>query len=164
MKISQFIFLWCRLILVVVMKGLKNKVRWSYEIIFKNMLEHICLHRKGKRIAKCIYFSIMKALRMVDMRLRKKLFGGDTSTTKEASKEAPRQYKLRKEAMIISHPYQVNNVLILTIKINNIPLEDMYISKDFENKKQSKPIKKGLPPLNPMSPYNSSLDLAKPPP
>ena len=50
--------------------------------------------------------------------------------------------------MIHSHLYQVNKVLILTKKFKNISLEDMYISKDFEDMKRSKPMKMGVPSLN----------------
>ena len=40
-------------------------------------------------------------------------------------------------------------MLILTKKFKNISLEDMYISKDFEDMKSSKPTKIGMPnPLN----------------
>ena len=60
-------------------------------------------------------------------------FGGDTSTTKEASKEAPTQYNLRRNAKIRSNLYQINNMMILTKKFNNPSLEDVYISKDFED-------------------------------
>ena len=76
--------------------------------------------------------------------------GGDTSTTKEASKEAPRKYKLRRNTMIRSHPYQVNNMLILTMKFNNL-LEDMYKFTNFEDIKMSKPMKMGVPLMSPYS-------------
>ena len=39
--------------------------------------------------------------------------------------------------------HQVNNMLILTKKFYNISLEDVYMSKDFENKKKSKPHENG---------------------
>ena len=74
--------------------------------------------------------------------------GGDTSITIEASKKAPKQYNLRRNASIRSHPYQVNNMLILTKKFKNLSLEDMHISKDFEDMKRSKPMKMWLLPLN----------------
>ena len=51
---------------------------------------------------------------------------------KEASKEAPRQYNLRRNARIWSYSYQVNNMPVLTKKFKNLLLEDVYISKDFE--------------------------------
>ena len=47
--------------------------------------------------------------------------------------------------MIRSHPYQVNNMLTLTKKLNNLSLEDIYISKDLDIKR-SKPMKIGLNP------------------
>ena len=74
--------------------------------------------------------------------------GGDTLITREASKEAPKQYNLRRNARIQIHPYQVNNMLILTKKFKNLSFEDMYISKDFEVMKRSKPMKMRALPLN----------------
>ena len=73
------------------------------------------------------------------------LYGGDTSTRKEASKEEPKQYKLRRKARIRGHPYKVNNMLILMKKFNKLSLEDVYISKAIEDMKRSKPMN----PLNP---------------
>ena len=55
----------------------------------------------------------------------------------------------RRNARIRCHPYKVNNMLILTKKFKNISLEDISISKDFEDMKRSKPMKMGVPPLNP---------------
>ena len=49
----------------------------------------------------------------------KKEGGGDTSITKETSKEAPKQYNQRNER-IRSHLYQVNNMLIMTKKFKNL--------------------------------------------
>ena len=40
-------------------------------------------------------------------------------------------------------------MLILTKKFKNLSLEDMWISKDFEDIKRSKHMKMGVPPLNP---------------
>ena len=53
-------------------------------------------------------------------------------------------------------------MLILTKKFKNISLEDIYLSKDFEDMKRSKPMKMGVPSLNPQNPQNTFLDLAKP--
>ena len=78
-----------------------------------------------------------------------KYSGGVTSITREASKEAPKHYILRRNARIRCHPYQVNNLLILTNKFKNLSLEDSYISKDFEDMKRSKPMKMEVSPLNP---------------
>ena len=78
--------------------------------------------------------------------------GRDTLIIREASKEAPKQYNLRGNARIWSHPYKVNNMLISTKKLKNISLKDVYISKDFENMKRSKPMKMGVPPLNTHNP------------
>ena len=64
--------------------------------------------------------------------------------TREPSKEVPKQKTLRKNARIRSHPYQVNNMLILAKKFKNLSLEDMHISKNFEDKKRSKPMKMGV--------------------
>ena len=75
--------------------------------------------------------------------------GGDTSIPREASKEAKRHYNLRRNARIRCHPSAVNNMLILTKKFRNLSLEDIYISKDFEDMKRSKPMNMGVPPLNP---------------
>ena len=65
--------------------------------------------------------------------------GGDTSITREASKEAPKYYNLSRNARILCHPYQVKNMLILTKKFKNLSLEDMHMSKDFEDMKRSNP-------------------------
>ena len=70
--------------------------------------------------------------------------GEDTSITREASKEAPKHYNLRRNARIQCYPYQVNNMLILTKKFKNLSLEDMWISKHFEDMKKSKPMKMGV--------------------
>ena len=78
-----------------------------------------------------------------------RLSGGDTSITREASKEATKHYNLRRNARIWCHPYEVNNILILINKFKNLSLEDIYISKDFEDMKRSKPMKMGVSPLNP---------------
>ena len=67
------------------------------------------------------------------------MFGGDTLIMKETSKEAPKQYNLRRNTRIRSHPYQENNMLILTKKFKNLSLEDVYISKNFEDKKRATP-------------------------
>ena len=67
--------------------------------------------------------------------------------TREPSKEAPKQYNLRRNARIQSHSYQVNNMLILIKKFKNLSLEDMYISKGLEDMKRSKPMKMGCQPL-----------------
>ena len=75
--------------------------------------------------------------------------GGDTSITREASKEATRHYNLTRNARIRCHLYEVNNMLILKKKFKNLSLEDIYISKDFEDMKRSMSMKMGLPPLNP---------------
>ena len=64
--------------------------------------------------------------------------------TREPYKEAPKQYNLRRNSRVWSHPYQVNNMLILTKKFKNLSLEDMYTSKDFEDMKRSKPMKMGV--------------------
>ena len=61
------------------------------------------------------------------------LAGGDSSITREASKEAAKRYNLRRNTRIQSHPYQVNNMLIFTKKFNNLSLEDMYISKSLKS-------------------------------
>ena len=79
-------------------------------------------------------------------------FGGNTSATKQASKGAPRQYSLRRNASIRSHSYQVNNILILTKKFNNVSLEDIYIPRYFEEMMMSKPINMGVSPLNSWNP------------
>ena len=79
----------------------------------------------------------------------KKVTGGDTSIPREASKEATKHYNLRRNARIWCHPYEVNNMLILMKKFKNLSLEDIYISKDFEDMKRSKPMKMRAPPLNP---------------
>ena len=75
--------------------------------------------------------------------------GGDTSITREASNEATKDYNLRINARIRCHLYEVNNMMILTKKFKNLSLEDIYISNDFEDMKSSKPMKMGVPPLNP---------------
>ena len=67
---------------------------------------------------------------------------------------------IRRSARIISHLYQVDNMMILTKKINNISLEDMYISKDLEDIKMSKPMKM-FKPLNLLNSYKNSFVLAK---
>ena len=38
-------------------------------------------------------------------------------------------------------------MLILMKKLKNLSLEEMWISKDFEDMKRSKPMKMGVPPL-----------------
>ena len=63
---------------------------------------------------------------------------------REPSKEATKQNNLRRNARILSHPYQVNNMLILTKKFKNLSFEDIYISKGLEDMKRSKPIKMGV--------------------
>ena len=73
--------------------------------------------------------------------------GGDTSITRKASKEPTKHYKLRTNAWIPCHPYEVNNMLILTKKFKSLPLEDIYISKDLEDMKRSKPMKMWCHPL-----------------
>ena len=73
----------------------------------------------------------------------------DTSVTREAPQEETKHYNLRRNARIRCHPYEVNNMMILTKKFKNISLEDIYISKDFEDMKRSKPMKIEVPPLNP---------------
>ena len=73
--------------------------------------------------------------------------GGDTSITREGSKETPKHYNLRRKAQILCHSYQVNNVMILKKKFKNLLLADKWISKDFEDMKMSKPVKMGVPPL-----------------
>ena len=80
---------------------------------------------------------------------REKEFGGDTSITKEAPKDTTKHYNLRKNARIRCHPYEVNNMLSLTKKFKTLSLEDISISKDFEDMKRSKPMKMGVPSLNP---------------
>ena len=75
--------------------------------------------------------------------------GGDTSITREAPKEATKHYNLRTNARIRCHPYEVNNMVILTKKFKTLSLEDIFISKDFEDMKRSKPMKMGVPSLNP---------------
>ena len=45
---------------------------------------------------------------------------GDTSISEETSKEAPRQYNLRRNTKIRSHPHQIKNMLILTKKFKNL--------------------------------------------
>ena len=75
--------------------------------------------------------------------------GGDISITREASKEAPKHYNLRRNATIRCHPYHVSNMLILMKKFKNLSLEHMWISKDFEDMKRSTPMKMGVSPLNP---------------
>ena len=75
--------------------------------------------------------------------------GGDTSITREAPKEATKNYNLRRNVRIRCHPYEVNNMLILTKKFKNLSLEDISISKDFEDMKRSKPMKMRVPLLNP---------------
>ena len=77
------------------------------------------------------------------------LSGGDTSITREAPKEATKQYNLRRNARIRCHPYEVNNMLILTKKFKTLSLEDISISKNFEDMKRSKPMKMGVSSLNP---------------
>ena len=79
----------------------------------------------------------------------KRVRGGDTSITREASKEATKHYNLRINARIWCHPYEINNMMILMKKFKNLSLEDIYISNDFEDMKSSKPKKMGVPPLNP---------------
>ena len=54
------------------------------------------------------------------------------------------QLKKQKNATIRSHPYQVKNILILTKNIDNLSLDNMYISKDFEELNKSKPMKIGM--------------------
>ena len=54
--------------------------------------------------------------------------GGDTSIPREASKEATKHYNLRRNARIWCHPYELNNMMILTKKFKNLSLEDIYIS------------------------------------
>ena len=78
--------------------------------------------------------------------------GGDTSIAREASKEAKKHYNLRSNARIRCHPYEVNNMLILMKKFKNLSLEDIYISKDFEDMKRSKPVKMRVPPLHAWNP------------
>ena len=41
---------------------------------------------------------------------------------------------------------------ILTKKINNLLLEDMYIYRDIEGMQRKKPMKMGMPLLNPLNP------------
>ena len=72
--------------------------------------------------------------------------GGDTSITREAPKEASKHYNLRRNARIRCHPYEVNNMLILTKKFKTLLLEDISISKDFEDMKRSRPMKMGAIP------------------
>ena len=75
--------------------------------------------------------------------------GGDTSIAREAPKEATKHYNLRRNARIQCHPYKVNNMLILSKKFKTLSLEDISISKNFEDMNRSKPMKMGVPPLNP---------------
>ena len=75
--------------------------------------------------------------------------GGDTSIKREAPKEATKHYNLRRNARIRYHPYEVNNMLILTKKFKTLSLEDISISKDFEDMKRSKTMKMGVPSLDP---------------
>ena len=75
--------------------------------------------------------------------------GGDISIARETFKEATKHYNLRRNARIQCHPSEVNYMMILTKKFKNLSLEDIYISKDFEDMKRSKPMKMGVPPLNP---------------
>ena len=58
---------------------------------------------------------------------------GDTSITREAPKEATKHYNLRRNARIRCHPYEVNNMLILTKKFKTLSLEDISIAKVMEN-------------------------------
>ena len=74
---------------------------------------------------------------------------GDTLITREAPKESTKHYNLRRNIRIRCHPYEVNNMLILTKKFKTLSLEDISISKDFEDMKRSKPMKMGVPPRNP---------------
>ena len=76
------------------------------------------------------------------------IFGGDTSITREAPKEATKHYNLKRNARIRCHPYEVNNMLILKKKFKTLSLEDISISKDFEDMKRSKPMKMWVPSLN----------------
>ena len=69
---------------------------------------------------------------------------GDTSIPREASKDATKHHNLRRNARIRCHPYEVNNMLILKKKFKNLSLEEIYISKDFEDMKRSKPMKIGV--------------------
>ena len=75
--------------------------------------------------------------------------GGATSITIEVPKETTKHYNLRRNARIQCHPYEVNNMLILTKKFKTLSLEDISISKDFEDMKRSKPMKTWVPSLNP---------------
>ena len=86
---------------------------------------------------------------LVEIEITLRAYGGGTSITREASKESPKKYYLRRNERIWSHPYQVNNMLILKNKFKSLSWEDMYISKDFEDMKSRKPMKMGVPPLNP---------------
>ena len=79
----------------------------------------------------------------------KKICGGDTSIKREAPKETTKHYNLRRNSRIRCHPYEVNNMLILTKKFKTLSLEDISTSKEFEDKKRSKPMKMGMPSLNP---------------
>ena len=76
---------------------------------------------------------------------------GDTSITREAPKEATKHYNLRRNARIWCHPYEVNNMLILKKKFKTLSLEDISISKDFEDEEEQAH-EDGVPPLNPYNP------------
>ena len=76
-----------------------------------------------------------------------RLNGGDTSIPRKASKEATKHYNFKRNARIQCHPYDVNNMLIITKKFKNLSLEDIYTSKDFEDMKRSKHMKMGGHPL-----------------
>ena len=71
---------------------------------------------------------------------------GDTSTTKEAFKEVPRQYKLRRNVTIRSHLYRVNNMLIFTKKFNNLSLEDIYIRRLSRHEEEQAHEDRGVTP------------------
>ena len=81
--------------------------------------------------------------------IKKSYSGGDTPIIREASKEATKHYNLRRNERIRCHSYEVNNMLIMMKKFKNLSVEDIYISKDFEDMKRSKPMKMEVPPLNP---------------